>query len=629
MHDVAEFLGAHHPFSGLDQEALERLAERVEVEFFAAGTTIVPQGERQGSVRVVRRGEVELLDQGRVLDLLTEGELFGHPSMLSGLPTGFEARAAEDTLCYAIVAEDALPVLSRPEGMRFLGRSILDRPRPIAAELTDLRARELPPGVATKRATELIRRQPVICRPDTTVREAARLMGAEAASSVLVQGDDGELGIVTDSDFRLRVVAGGLTADSPVAEAMSSPVITVEPDQSGAEVMLAMLDNDIRHVPVVSARAEILGVIAGIDLVAAETQTPFMLRRAITEAESAGDLRRAAGQLNPTVVALHGAELGQAQISAIISVVADALVRRMIEISVESAGPPPVEFAWLSLGSHGRREAVPSSDIDSGMAWADQPEPASAPRRSIASEAVTGYMHAIAEEVAGLQRSIGWRLDPHGVTASGAFSASSIGEWRRAIRAWLSRPSDERVLIATSILLDGRTVYGPEQSLDVKALLFETGDRATLLRWMLRLALASKPPTGFLRDIVVEGSGEHRGTFDIKRGGLLPIVDLARYGALRAGIRVTPTVERLQAAADEGVLDRTEAGILEEAYDLFASMRLEHQVRQLEAGAEPDNHIDPKQLNPLTRRYLRDAFREVAAVQRSLVAELDRDRGRS
>jgi CBS domain-containing protein len=144
---------------------------------------------------------------------------------------------------------------------------------------------------------------------------------------------------------------------------------------------------------------------------------------------------------------------------------------------------------------------------------------------------------------------------------------------------------------------------------------------------MLRLALASKPPTGFLRDIVVESSGEHRGTFDIKHGGLMPVVDLARYAALRAGIELTSTVGRLRATADEGVLTATQARILEEAFGLFSSLRLQHQVEQLESGVEPDDHLDPGQLNPLARRYLRDAFREVASVQHSLVPELDRRPG--
>jgi len=125
-----------------------------------------------------------------------------------------------------------------------------------------------------------------------------------------------------------------------------------------------------------------------------------------------------------------------------------------------------------------------------------------------------------------------------------------------------------------------------------------------------------------MQNIVVDGSGERRGTFDIKHGGLLPIVDLARYSALRADVRVTSTLERLRAAADDGVIGATDARILEEAYELFAALRLEHQVGQLERGQEPDDHLDPKQLDPLTRRYLRDAFREVAAVQRSLAGTL-------
>ena len=65
MYDIAEFLRRYDPFDGLDEEQLERLAERVEIEYFAAGTTIFPQGTRpQTKVRVVRRGAVALVDRG-------------------------------------------------------------------------------------------------------------------------------------------------------------------------------------------------------------------------------------------------------------------------------------------------------------------------------------------------------------------------------------------------------------------------------------------------------------------------------------------------------------------------------------------------------------------------------------
>jgi hypothetical protein len=61
----------------------------------------------------------------------------------------------------------------------------------------------------------------------------------------------------------------------------------------------------------------------------------------------------------------------------------------------------------------------------------------------------------------------------------------------------------------------------------------------------------------------------------------------------------------------------------EEAFELFSALRLEHQVTQIEQGREPDDMLDPEEIDPLTRRYLRDAFREVAAVQRTFAGRLD------
>ena len=201
-----------------------------------------------------------------------------------------------------------------------------------------------------------------------------------------------------------------------------------------------------------------------------------MLRRAIAEAKNADELAEIASRLRSTVVALHGARLSTAQISQVISVVADALIRRMIDFAVEIEGWPPVEFAWLQLGSHGRREPVLSSDLDSGMSWRDIPEgkEISGPRRVLAGEQTESYMHAVAEHVARTVRTLGWKLDPHGVNATGSFSASSIEDWADAITGWLSHPDHETVLIAASILLDSRVNYG-DGSLNPKPILCDEG----------------------------------------------------------------------------------------------------------------------------------------------------------
>jgi CBS domain-containing protein len=211
--------------------------------------------------------------------------------------------------------------------------------------------------------------------------------------------------------------------------------------------------------------------------------------------------------------------------------------------------------------------------------------------------------------------------DPHGVTASGSAMARPAGEWREAIDRWLDEPTHE-MLMAISVLLDGRTIVGPSQAFGVLSAVGDARRRSRMLRLLRRLALASKPPTGFLHDIVVEHSGEHRGSFDIKRGGLLPIVGIARFAGLAAGAKSTATISRLRAAGAAGVLPEADAMALEEAYRLMTALRMEHQVRQLEAGTDPDNYVDPKGLNALTRRYLREAFRQVASTQKRLAAEL-------
>src|ERR671935_1830898 len=608
MHDVAEFLKEHDPFSGLDRETLEGLSKRVEVEFFTAGTTIFKQGERSEiEVRIVRRGAVALVDHGRVLDLLGEGELFGHPSMLSGTPPGLEARAHEDSLCYVLAAEDAIPLLTRPAGLRYFARSLLARPKPgplVAADVSGFDLVQQP-------VTALIREQPLLCEPERTVREVARRMAETGSTSALVSLDDGAYGIVTDHDFRSRVVAEGLSVDVPVSRVMTAPAFTVGPELNGADLLLVMLDRGVHHVPVLATRGEVLGVVSHVDLLAAETRTPFVLRRAVADARDVDELRSAARRLTPTLIGLHQVDLAPAQISAVISVVLDALVRRTIELATESEGAPPTDFAWLSLGSHGRREAVPSSDIDSGMAWADSEGPDPAP-----------YMRAIAGEANELLKETGWQPDTHQVIASGSIFANSASDWGRMIGNWLAHPATDRVAIALSIVIDSRTVYGPVNAFDALQQLEAVHHRPAVLKLLLRLALANKPPTGFLRDIVVEHSGEHRGSFDIKRTGLLPIIDIARYAGVSAGATVNSTPERLQTAAAAGKLRHEEARLLEEAYHLFGALRLDHQVHQLERGVRPDDHLDPKELSPLTRRYLRDAFRAVASVQKALAAGL-------
>jgi CBS domain-containing protein len=581
-----------------------------EVETFGAGERIFSQGTGPvESLRVVRSGSVEIRYDGQVLDLLGPGELFGHASMLSGLPTGFEARAAEETICYRIPAAVIDPLLARPDFMRFIARSIVgDRARS--------GPEHIPPVDPVQRRVEtLIRAAPLLCSAGEPIREAAKRMTAEGASAVLVA--DGEaLGIVTDRDLRSRVVAAGVSPEAPVSAIMTTPAWTVRAGALGGDVLLDMLGRGVHHVPVRSAAGEVLGVVDDGDLIAAEARKPFLLRRAIGLADSTSDLVSAAAGLAPMIIALHDARVAADQVAAIRSVILDALTRRLVELAIRDVGDPPAFFTWFALGSLARREAVPSSDADSALAWQDEG----------AGPDVAAYMARVAGAVDDGLKACGVQPDANGASAANPLFARSLASWRAAARTLSEDPTREKALILVSILTDSRALWtngtGAGAGVSVADALWQERSRPDLLRLLARFALQFRPPTGFLRDFVVEHSGERRGQLDIKHGGLIPIIDLARWAGLAAGAASGSTMERLRAAEAAGTLEGADARTLIEAFGFIFSLRLDHQVGQLRAGQRPDDFIAPKTLNPLARSYLKEAFRAVASVQSGLASEL-------
>ena len=220
-------------------------------------------------------------------------------------------------------------------------------------------------------------------------------------------------------------------------------------------------------------------------------------------------------------------------------------------------------------------------------------------------------------------KACGLRPDEHGATADDLLFIRSLDSWQRAVRSWIADPTQEKALILASVLVDSRPVWGVHTGTPVADTFRLAPSNPALLRLLARFALSQRPPTGFFRGLVVEHSGEHRGRLDLKHGGMIPIVALARWAGIAAGVTSASTTERLRAAADAGTLSAADAHTLEDAFELITSLRLAHQVDQLRAGEEPDDFVDPAALSSLTRTHLKEAFRAVASIQKAVAAELD------
>lgn len=602
--DVATFLAGHPPFDTLDPERLRRVVAAVQIEHFAPGAVILQQaGAPARSLYVVRKGAVEILDEGLVIDEVGEGEVFGMWSLLGHVAPSATVRAADDTLCYLIDAETAEAALQTGAGIAFVAAS--------ARRRIDLVEERRTTSVDPRRfrpVGELVRRAAVTCEPDTTVSEAAERMTRERVSSLLIPADEGAVGILTDRDLRTRVVARRLSGDTPIREVMTPHAETVAAGDMAGEVLLRMLELGVHHFPVTGAGGRIVGVVTDTDLMGIGRDTPFALKSALERAKDPETVAGSLRELPRVVAALVDSSADPDDIGHVVGFAIDAATRRLLELAIAELGEPPVRWAWLALGSAARQEQALATDQDHAIAF--EGEASAAPYLAKMAELVTWGL-----EAGGVPRC---KAD---VMATNAALRLPLEAWTRRIDAWMrddTATGSEQI----SIVVDHRRVAGPldaDPALDGP--LLRADERPLFLRHLGRRALDARPPVGFVRDLVVEHRGEHAGTVDLKHGGIAIIGNLARAHAARSGVTAKRTLERLRGAEAAGSIDAETREGLEEAFRFLWEVRLRHHVERHRAGAEPDDFVDPHELGALARQGLKEAFRIVARAQKAFALE--------
>ncbi|MBB2992967.1 CBS domain-containing protein [Mycolicibacterium iranicum] len=598
--DLAAFLAEHTPFQGSTEAELAELAAGAAIEEFPAGHVVADYTDRApDEIWMVCDGAVALRSSGdgTLIDVVAAGGIFGYMPLLTGAGMDFQARTTAPSTLIRLPGASVRAQFAKPAGLAFLASSSWSAgaERPAIATATDSRP-----------VAELLHGEVLVVSPSESVRDVVVQMTERHVSYALVRLRDGGLGIFTDRDLRTRVVAAGLAVDVPIERVMSAPARTVPTDLTADSVLVEMLDCGLRHMPVVTPRGEVVGVLDDADLLAASARQSFLLRRSIAAASTPAQLQEVGRRVTGTAVDLFRNGTKAAATSAILSVVIDSLVRRALELVLAQQDRGGTDgFAWLILGSVARREAMPSSDVDSALSWRDDHPAADAvdPAR----------LRSIATEVHAILDACGLPSDRNGATAATARFARSQADWLQAALGWLEDPLRDSGIIMSSLLIDGRVVWGDPGLHSVPAAFRTIGDQhPDALRLQLLEALSGKVRTRSLRDVL----SRRGGTFDLKSHAVTPIVNLARWGGLTAGVTSATTPVRLEAAAQAGALSDPDARTLSEVYAMLQRLRMAHQVEQVAAGHTPGDIITMSELSPLNRSLLGDGLREIAAVRR-------------
>jgi len=588
-----EFVRAYPPFDRLPQEALKRLEQGLEVSFYPAKTRMLQQdGPRSSHLYLIRKGEAHLEREGREVLHLEEGDLFGYPSLLSQDAPSFDVVADEDVLAYRWPDEVFQQLLGYRAFAEFFTRGLAERLRLSARSTTgafstvnlDL---SLPVG-------ELVSRPPIFVRREASVGEAAQVMKAQQISSILVEGG---MGIVTDRDLRNRVLALGKGPETPIAEVMSAPLKTLPSSTPLFEALSYMVSQGIHHLPL-EEESQLVGVISDTVFMRRQARSPLYLLRRLERTQNLQELKGYAQDLTALAESLFFAGLGASETGRSISALNDQLIRTLLRLAEARLGPPPTPYAWIVFGSEGRMEQALLTDQDNALIYAEEVGEAQAYFQQLAEFVVGGLLEAGFPPCPGGYMATHWR--------------KPLVQWEELFRSWIETPNPQELLEA-QIFFDYRTVHGELSLEPLGQIIHQSRQHGLFLAQLARASLLFRPPIGFFRQIK-----EEEGGMDLKKGGIAPIVSLARVYALEAGSRAKATVERLRIAAAEGKISQQGAELLGEAFAFLMRLRLREQLAAIRRGEAPSNKVPLEHLSPLERRHLKEVFLEIRQMQEAL-----------
>jgi CBS domain-containing protein len=460
----------------------------------------------------------------------------------------------------------------------------------------------------------IVRRDPVTVPLDGTIRETLQRMDRTRSGVVVVVGAGARVpvGIFTHEDVIRRVALPGADLDEPIATVMTSGLITVNPQASAHQAILAMARHGVQHLVVVAADGALAGLLSQEQLFALQRVGVDEVGDEIQAARDLAGLRAAAEQIRRLAGALLAQGLHAETLTHFISTLNDLLTVRVVELTLDAFDLPPVPFCWIALGSEGRLEQTFSTDQDNGIILDADDADAAELRRGFLP-----FARAVNEALA----ACGFPLCKGEVMASNPQWCLTLGEWKRAFSRWIRTPEPEAILNAT-IFFDLRPIYGRT---DLAQRLWDwllpaAADGQLFLNLLAQNALAFRPPLGRIRDFVFDRSKEFPRTLDLKALGSRIFVDAARVLALEHGIQVTSTAERLRAAAAAGALDAEGVGAIVDGFHFVHLLRLRNQFRR-DAVPGAANRVDPRRLSQLDRIVLKESFRQARRLQERLALD--------
>lgn len=545
---IADFLKKYPPFDNLTFNELSEIATSIRVVNIEKYKTLFQINDvLHDSFYVVASGTINLSviadAEETLINKCVEGDVFGLRPFFAKNNYMMTAKAREESIVYAIPISVFRPfVANNSEVLDFLLQSFAaNTSNPNDKENT--RGKLISDNVYYSDQQSNIQyfqslsynNSPLKINKENTIQDVAQQMTNAIISSAIICEKDTPIGMVTHTDMCTKIATGRFPISTTIDKIMSSPVVTVIENVSLAEAQLLMLKYNVTHLCVTqdgTDKTAIKGVISEHDLIVAQASNPGVLIKEIKRSQSTKDLKLIRGRLSDIIQKSIHKNIPLPQINNIASEINLALIKRSVELSILDLGSPPARFAWLCIGSQGRKEQLLLTDQDSILIFEDV--------TADKYRDVKDYFLKLAKRTTAILEKVGYEFCPNGHMGSNMLWCKSLTDWTKQYNSWMNTPGENSNDLS-SIFFDFEIAIGEQKIEEAIENVIHNNSKnnALFFDFLGNDALRKNSPLSFFKKFNVEEEGANKDKFDIKTRALMPLIDGARLFALSYNIKGT------------------------------------------------------------------------------------------
>ena len=602
MQEQKKFISNIHPFNNLNTFELDDLVEDLDIVYFKANSIVQAQDSNPEFLYFVLKGLIQEINDDEVLSVYSKGEIFDSVSLIKNHSKNSFV-AIEESICYALKKERFMQILSSNQQLEnYFFQSISDK---LNNNILNEKNKDMA-NIMIAKVKDAKVHKAVIVDTNKTIYEAAKIIKQEKIPTLLLKDEDGEMYIVTDSDFRQKVILNRMDYDDLVVKIASKGLIYINEDDFLFNAQLQMAKHGLKRVVVKNDYDEIVGILDQISLSSFFATNTFAVSNQIINAETLEELKEASHSFIKIIKSLNAKGVKIEFISKLINQLNKKLLDKLYKILA------PKELIGKSclvvMGSEGRAEQILRTDQDNALIISDD--------CSISEEKLREFTHLFTETLV----DFGFPRCEGNIMVSNPYWCRKQSDFKELIYEWVNSPSGDNFM-NIAIFYDALCVSGDIEIIkELKNYLFKISSNSqSFYTNFARVINSFDVPLGFFDGFVFNSKDEkHKDEIDIKRGGIFIIVQGIRSLSIQNRVLNTNTIKRINSLKELKVLDDESAKELIMAFNILNSLKLKASLEKLDKKEKIDNFVNPNRLTIMEKDLLKESFKIVNKLKKRL-----------